>query len=173
MTLEGLWSYTGRKSAHSSLTQAQTVNLTLARYTASRPCHHLSLNPDHKQPCVWLQNELQTPINQLINHLTAHYGRTSGAAESCSRMVGGQGTALVSDAWQARQPDSASSRWHTWVQERQAQGCWLPLSQEGPSVFRLSCSAKCYSLRERVLSEEVSHRQLLDNHRDSYRRCSD
>lgn len=151
MTLEGLWSYTGRKSAHGSLTQAQTVNLTLARYTASRPCHRLSLNPDHKQPCVWLQNELQTPINQLINHLTAHYGRTSGAAESCSRMVGDQGTTLVADVWQAWQPDSASSRWHSWVQERQAQGRWASThSQEGPSVFRLPCRAKCYSLRERV-----------------------
>ena len=41
---------------------------------------------------------------------------------------GGQGTALVADAWQALQPGSASSRWHTWVQERQAQECWLPLT---------------------------------------------
>lgn len=40
----------------------------------------------------------------------------------------GQGTALVADAWQAQQPGSASSRWHTWVQERQGQGCWLPLT---------------------------------------------
>ena len=64
------------------------MNLILARYTAPGPCHRLSLNPDHKQPCVLLQNELQTPINQLIIHLRAHYGRTSRAAECCSRMVG-------------------------------------------------------------------------------------
>lgn len=68
------------------------VTLTLARYTAPELCHQLSLNPEHR--LVWLQNEPQIPINQLISPLTAVCGRTSRAAESYSRMMEDEGISL-------------------------------------------------------------------------------